>query len=304
MRGSYGVVVALSLVAAACGDREREAFDERLAQMRRESATLAHTAAPTPWDGAQTTLPSPSTRIVATLDGVFVDDTRPFAVRFAREGERFFAGARDGGLGALLPGGVRRVSNLAAGRAADPAELRRAVQNALPAALAGADVPIALHVDPRVMFEAVEALVGALGARGYEHVELMFRAPTGPRVLAATFRGVRWSSQSHAVLELALLLRYQGITVAGSGGAIAPGCANTTHLSTVNTAPRAGAGYDLGALRACLRRIKDEPDFADETEVRVFADRRVPWGHVAEVMGAVQRDERGLLFPGLLLVAD
>lgn len=251
----------------------------------------------------------PAVRVVATLEAAYVDDTWPLAVRLDREGDRFL-NAHDSAMGSLLPQGVRQVGELSAGRARDPSALARAVADLLPGAASDPSLRVALHVDPRVPFETVDALEQAARAQGYVALDVVFRAPDGPRVLvAACLRTepqlfgpcgqILPTSTSPAGLELELWLRYEGITVAGVGGRVAPGCATTTSTEEP-TVGRRGSGYDLDALRACLRRIKNEPQFAEEHSLRFFADRRVPWGQVATVVIAAQRDGVGPLFSDAL----
>jgi biopolymer transport protein ExbD len=99
-------------------------------------------------------------------------------------------------------------------------------------------------------------------------------------------------------LDLTVVVTATTVRVAGSGGQLAPGCAATGD-------PRAPTilrdGHEWAALAGCAARV--HAAYPDEREVRVSADPNVPYEDVIAAMDALRSDERGELFPDVLLAA-
>jgi biopolymer transport protein TolR len=112
--------------------------------------------------------------------------------------------------------------------------------------------------------------------------------------------GVGRRAPSEPKLNLNLTVVDRGVIVTGSGGKLAPGCANTT-TGDVITVPNTGGEYDWAKLTACAARIKQE--FPDETQVTVSANPLVHFQHVLDAMDAVRNEGDDELFPEVLLSA-
>lgn len=96
-------------------------------------------------------------------------------------------------------------------------------------------------------------------------------------------------------LNLAVLITRDGIGFKTSGGNIATGC---NDVGAGVTIPKSGEAYDLKALTACARKLKSaRPEFEDETQVTITANRDVEYRHIIDVLDSIRRDERGELFP-------
>jgi biopolymer transport protein TolR len=103
-------------------------------------------------------------------------------------------------------------------------------------------------------------------------------------------------------LNLNVTLTDGGVIVTGSGGKLAPGCAEVAS-GRVMTVPKKGTDYDWTALTECVAKIKAVPKFADETEVIIGADPMIHYEHVVAAMDAVRTDGKQALFPKVLLSA-
>ena len=97
-----------------------------------------------------------------------------------------------------------------------------------------------------------------------------------------------------------MFVTQNGITVTGSGGKLAPGCA-TTATGEVLTVPKRGDAYDWEELRNCVSTVKQE--FPDETRVTVSADNLVEFQDVVSAMDAVRDKDGEELFPDVLISA-
>lgn len=112
--------------------------------------------------------------------------------------------------------------------------------------------------------------------------------------------GVGRRAPDEPKLNLNLTLVERGVVVTGSGGKLAPGCANTSSGDVV-TVPNTGGEYDWPKLTECAARVKQE--FPDETQVTVSADPVIHFENVLEAMDAVRNQGDEELFPDVLLSA-
>lgn len=103
-------------------------------------------------------------------------------------------------------------------------------------------------------------------------------------------------------LNLSVTITESGVTVAGSGGKLAPGC-DVTSLGAVITVPKRGKDYDWPGLTRCVTRVKAEPRFADETQVIITANPMIEYEHIVKAMDAVRGKGAQALFPDVLLSA-
>lgn len=110
----------------------------------------------------------------------------------------------------------------------------------------------------------------------------------------------RRSAEPKEQLNLNVTITDNGFIVAGSGGKLAPGCANTGGGRVV-TVPKNGKGYDWTGLTACVARVKEQ--FPEEEQVTLSADPLIEFQHLVDAMDAVRSHERGPLFPEVLLSA-
>lgn len=95
-------------------------------------------------------------------------------------------------------------------------------------------------------------------------------------------------------LELSVTLARDGVVVAGHGGRLAPGCAETTRGGAPTLARRGGT-YDFDALRACAERLHEA--YPREIEVIVSADPEVPYDALIGAMDALRGSPDAPLFP-------
>jgi biopolymer transport protein ExbD len=103
-----------------------------------------------------------------------------------------------------------------------------------------------------------------------------------------------------AGLRLTALVTGDGVAIKTAGGGLAPGC---EQLGGGLTVPNRGGEVDVAALAACARRIKSQPEAAQETQVTLTASPNVPYEVVVRVMDALRSDEGGELFPNVTLGA-
>ncbi len=101
-------------------------------------------------------------------------------------------------------------------------------------------------------------------------------------------------------LRLSVTVAEGGIIVAGSGGKLASGCV-TTEAGRATTVPRTSAGYDWGALTACVSEVKRE--FPNETQVTISGDPRVTYQDIISAMDAVRSNGDLPLFADVRLSA-
>jgi biopolymer transport protein ExbD len=112
--------------------------------------------------------------------------------------------------------------------------------------------------------------------------------------------GVGQRGAEEEQLNLNVTVTQSGVIVAGSGGKLAPGCANTA-LGAVMTVPRRNNDYDWPGLTACVARVKEQ--FPEETQVTISADPLVEYQHLIRAMDAVRNRGSDELFPTVLLSA-
>jgi len=112
--------------------------------------------------------------------------------------------------------------------------------------------------------------------------------------------GVGRRASDEPQLNLSVFVTTNGITVTGSGGKLAPGCA-TTSTGDVMTVPKRGGTYDWSGLRECVATVKQE--FPNETRVTVSADNLVEYQDLVSAMDAVREKEGEELFPEVLISA-
>ena len=101
-------------------------------------------------------------------------------------------------------------------------------------------------------------------------------------------------------LRLGVTLTEAGIVVAGSGGRLAPGCAD---LSTgpEPTVPRRGRRFDFEALSRCAAKVKER--FPMEREVVLGADPTIPYEDLVGAMDALRHQGDTALFPEVIVSA-
>jgi biopolymer transport protein TolR len=101
-------------------------------------------------------------------------------------------------------------------------------------------------------------------------------------------------------LNLNVTITETGVLVSGSGGKLAPGCANIDASGSRSiTVPRKGKEYDWNGLTACAARIKAQ--FVDEQTVTISADPEVQYEYVVAAMDAMRRDRQQELFAHVLV---
>ena len=103
-------------------------------------------------------------------------------------------------------------------------------------------------------------------------------------------------------LNLNVTVTDQGVIVAGSGGKLAPGCANID-MGRALTVPKKGKDYDWAGLTDCVAKIKSQPQFNDEDTVTISADPQVQYEFVVAAMDAVRTrvKDKQVLFPNVLV---
>jgi biopolymer transport protein TolR len=112
--------------------------------------------------------------------------------------------------------------------------------------------------------------------------------------------GVGRRSTDEPQLNLSVFVTQNGITVTGSGGKLAPGCA-TTSTGDVLTVAKRGGTYNWEGLTDCVATVKEE--FPDETRVTVSADNLVEFQDLISAMDAVRMKDGEELFPEVLISA-
>ncbi|MCC6877120.1 MAG: biopolymer transporter ExbD [Sandaracinaceae bacterium] len=103
-----------------------------------------------------------------------------------------------------------------------------------------------------------------------------------------------------STLNLSVTLTRNGIIVSGSGGKLAPGCAEM-QSGRVITVPMRNNRFDWEGLTTCARRVKSE--FQDEDKVILSADPEIEFEHVVAAMDAMRAHGTEELFPNVLLSA-
>ncbi len=101
-------------------------------------------------------------------------------------------------------------------------------------------------------------------------------------------------------LDLSVTLVRDGVVVAGRGGRLAPGCADTTRGSAPTVGRRDGR-YDLDALRACAERL--HAAHPSESSVIVSVDPTVPYEAIIGAMDALRGPPEAPLFPRVRISA-
>lgn len=102
-------------------------------------------------------------------------------------------------------------------------------------------------------------------------------------------------------LNLNVTVTDAGVIVSGSGGKLAPGCANIDQGRALTVPKKGGKDYDWPALTECVARIKQQ--FADEDTVTISADPQVQYEYVVAAMDAVREraKDKEQLFPKVLV---
>lgn len=131
---------------------------------------------------------------------------------------------------------------------------------------------IALAIAPMVTGRTMRAVLRTAASAGFARATLLVMGPSGaPAELAiepldAPFGGA---------LQLTIRVRADGLHVCGSGGCLAPGCAQTTRDERPTL-------VSVRSLGACLARVRAE--FPDEDAARIEAADAVPF---QDVVGAI-----------------
>jgi biopolymer transport protein TolR len=100
---------------------------------------------------------------------------------------------------------------------------------------------------------------------------------------------------SSKALNLSAWITTSGIALKTSSGNIATGCQDVGAGITV---PNAGETYDLRALTACAKRLKNaRPEFREETQVTITANPGIDYKVVIDVMDSLRNDGEEELFP-------
>ncbi|HJL17619.1 MAG TPA: biopolymer transporter ExbD [Sandaracinaceae bacterium LLY-WYZ-13_1] len=102
-------------------------------------------------------------------------------------------------------------------------------------------------------------------------------------------------------LNLSVTVTNAGVIVSGSGGKLAPGCADT-QTGRVITVPQTSRGtFDWDGLTQCASRVKQE--FPDETQVILSADPEIQFEAIVNAMDALRGEGPDPLFPDVMLSA-
>lgn len=113
-------------------------------------------------------------------------------------------------------------------------------------------------------------------------------------------RGRSKAQQVGTPLNLNVTVTEAGALVTGSGGKLAPGCADIDSLGSRSvTVVRKGKDYDWNGLTECVSRIKSQ--FKDEDTVTVSADPQVQYEHIVAAMDAVRKKGDTALFPHVMI---
>ena len=121
-----------------------------------------------------------------------------------------------------------------------------------------------------------------------------------------------------STLNLSVTITRSGVIVSGSGGKLAPGCAQTQSGRVITIPPTNGqlvwsqqtttndritsvAGPTATALTECVSLVKRE--FQDETQVILSADPEIEFEHIVGAMDALRGDGPTELFPDVMLSA-
>lgn len=109
-------------------------------------------------------------------------------------------------------------------------------------------------------------------------------------------------SENANTLNLSVTITSAGVIVSGSGGKLAPGCADI-QSGRVMTVPKRNDVYDWEGLTSCVRAVKSVADYRDERQVIVSADPEIEFQYLIAAMDALRGDETDELFPDVLLSA-
>ncbi len=117
-------------------------------------------------------------------------------------------------------------------------------------------------------------------------------------VSAETPTGCRSCSGPAPSLDLTVVVTATTVRVAGSGGTLAPGCAQ---LGEARTPTIVRDGHEWEALRSCALAVHRA--YPDEREVRLGADPLVPYADVVAAMDALRGEGETLLLPDVMFAA-
>lgn len=174
-------------------------------------------------------------------------------------------------------------------------------------ALAAIDVPhtetagpaVAIH--PAIPYRTVYAILETLRRAPHHHVDLHARREGRPVSVGVWLpTGRSGPREAEEELLLTTTLAPEGLFVAGTGGALAPGCERIT-TEPEATIPRRSGRLDLEAYTRCLVRVKQT--FPDEVVLRVSAAPETSFGELVAVLAASKSTERDELFPDVVPVA-
>jgi biopolymer transport protein ExbD len=106
-------------------------------------------------------------------------------------------------------------------------------------------------------------------------------------------------------LNLTVLVTDQGFTITARGQNLGTGSAGIDASANAGpTIPKKRIGgelkYDYPGLTKKVRELKDEND--EESQVNIGAERNIEYETIVQVMDATRADEKGELFPNVVLL--
>lgn len=118
-------------------------------------------------------------------------------------------------------------------------------------------------------------------------------------------KGPRIISESKS-LNLTLFITNDGVSLKAAGGSIATGCEGIGPGITIpakGSDPDGQPVIDYAAITQCAKRLKDQnPDFKDETQIRITASNNISYRKLINTIDAVRstQDGKETLFPDVL----
>lgn len=127
--------------------------------------------------------------------------------------------------------------------------------------------------------------------------------PAEPRESETTAGGagaprgeVRFEGKLERPLNLTVTVTPEGVLFSTSSGPVAAGCLRLGRDEI--TVPAQDGSYDRGGITECARRIKRARlDFAEESQVTIFAAPTIQYRTVIEIIDALRGDGAEPLFP-------
>jgi len=105
-------------------------------------------------------------------------------------------------------------------------------------------------------------------------------------------------------LNLTVLVTDQGFTISAKGQNIGAEAGADASAAAGPTIPKKRVGgkpdYDYEALTKKIREIKDENE--DESQINIGAEKNITYEVIVKVMDATREDEKGELFPNVVLL--